>query len=95
MKKQILIITLMSTLISCNGPVKNKIVYPETKKGDVVDSYFGTSVPDPYRWLEDDRSEETASWVKEENNITFGYLENIPFRQEIKSRLEKMWNYEK
>ena len=85
----------MSTLISCNGPVKNKIVYPETKKGDVVDSYFGTSVSDPYRWLEDDRSVETANWVKEENKITFGYLENIPFRQEIKSRLEKMWNYEK
>jgi prolyl oligopeptidase len=85
----------MSTLISCNGPVKNKIVYPETKKGDVVDFYFGTSVSDPYRWLEDDRSVETANWVKEENKITFGYLENIPFRQEIKSRLEKMWNYEK
>ena len=95
MKKQILIITVMSTLISCNGPVKNKIVYPETKKGDIVDSYFGTSVSDPYRWLEDDRSVETANWVKEENKITFGYLENIPFRQEIKSRLEKMWNYEK
>jgi prolyl oligopeptidase len=95
MKKQILIITVMSTLISCNGPVKNKIVYPETKKDSVVDSYFGTSVPDPYRWLEDDRSEETANWVKEENKVTFGYLEAIPYRQEIKSRLEKMWNYEK
>lgn len=95
MKKQILIITVMSILISCNGPVKNKIVYPETKKGNVVDSYFGTSVPDPYRWLEDDRSAETANWVKEENKVTFGYLDAIPFRQEIKSRLEKMWNYEK
>ena len=85
----------VSILGSCNEPVKNKIEYPMTKKGDVVDTYFGTEVPDPYRWLEDDKSEETAIWVKEENKVTFGYLEKIPYREEIKSRLEKMWNYEK
>ena len=95
MKNQILTITLMAILISCNGPVKKKIVYPLTKKGDVIDTYFGTKVPDPYRWLEDDKSVETAGWVKEQNKVTFGYLEAIPFREEIKSRLEKMWNYEK
>ncbi len=95
MKNQILTITLMAILISCNGPVKKKIVYPLTKKGDVIDTYFGTKVPDPYRWLEDDKSVETAAWVKEQNKVTFGYLEAIPFREEIKSRLEKMWNYEK
>jgi prolyl oligopeptidase len=95
MKKQILAIILMTIFISCNGPMKKKIVYPETKKGDVTDTYFGTAVPDPYRWLEDDKSEETAAWVKEQNKVTFGYLESIPYRQAIKSRLEKMWNYEK
>jgi len=95
MKNQLLTIIVMAMLISCNGPVKNKIVYPATKKGDVTDTYFGTKVPDPYRWLEDDKSAETAEWVKEQNKITFGYLDAIPYREELKSRLEKMWNYEK
>ncbi len=95
MKKLILTTIAMAFLISCNGPMKKKIEYPVTKKGDVVDTYFGTAVPDPYRWLEDDRSEETAAWVKEQNKVTFGYLEAIPYREEIKNRLEKMWNYEK
>ncbi len=95
MKNQILTIIIMATIISCNGPVKKKIVYPVTKKGDVVDTYFGTKVPDPYRWLEDDKSEETAAWVKEQNKVTFGYLKNIPYREQIKSHLEKMWNFEK
>ena len=75
--------------------MKKEIEYPVTKKGDVVDTYFGTEVHDPYRWLEDDKSEETAAWVKEQNKVTFGYLETIPYREEIKNRLEKMWNYEK
>jgi prolyl oligopeptidase len=95
MKKLILSTTAIAILISCNGPMNKKIDYPVTKKGDVVDNYFGTEVPDPYRWLEDDMSEETAAWVKEENKVTFGYLETIPYRAEIKARLEKMWNYEK
>jgi len=95
MKKLILLTIAMAMLISCNGPMKKKIEYPLTKKGDVVDTYFGTKVPDPYRWLEDDRSEETAAWVKAENKVTFGYLEKIPIREEIRNRLEKMWNYEK
>lgn len=75
--------------------MKKKIEYPVTKKGDVVDTYFGTEVPDPYRWLEDDMSEETAAWVKEQNKVTYGFLETIPYREEIKNRLEKMWNFEK
>lgn len=95
MKKIIPIITAMALLSACNSPQKNNIAYPETRKTDVSDDYFGTSVSDPYRWLEDDKSEETAAWVKEENKVTFGYLENIPYRNNIKSRLEKMWNYEK
>ena len=95
MKKLILITTVMAVIISCNEPMKKKIEYPVTKKGDVIDTYFGTKVPDPYRWLEDDKSEETAAWVKEQNKVTFSYLEKIPYREEIKTRLEKMWNYEK
>ena len=95
MKNLIFITFAMAILISCNGPQKSKIEYPETRKGDVVDNYFGTEVPDPYRWLEDDRSEETAAWVNEQNKVTFGYLNTIPYREEIKNRLEKMWNYEK
>ncbi len=69
--------------------------YPTTKKVDTVDTYFGTEVSDPYRWLEDDRSPETEAWVKTQNKTTFGYLDSIPFRDDLKNRLEKLWNYEK
>ncbi len=69
--------------------------YPKTKKGDVTDTYFGTKVADPYRWLEDDRAEDTKAWVKEENKVTQNYLEQIPYRDEIKKRLTELWNYEK
>ncbi|GGG38420.1 prolyl endopeptidase [Croceivirga lutea] len=69
--------------------------YPTTKKVDTVDHYFGKDVPDPYRWLEDDMSEETGDWVKSQNAVTFGYLDNIPFRKDLKKRLEDLWNYEK
>jgi prolyl oligopeptidase len=71
------------------------LTYPETKKTATVDTYFGTEVNDPYRWLEDDKSAETAAWVKEENKVTFDYLSKIPFRNKIKERMEKLWNYEK
>jgi prolyl oligopeptidase len=71
------------------------VTYPETKKVDTVDTYFGTEVQDPYRWLEDDMSEETANWVQRQNKVTFGYLENIPFRDKLKERLSTLWNYEK
>ncbi len=69
--------------------------YPETKKAQQTDDYFGTKVQDPYRWLEDDRSEETKSWVTEENKVSGNYLSKIPFRNSIKSRLTELWNYEK
>ncbi|MGH9931924.1 MAG: hypothetical protein ACREA9_22215, partial [Pyrinomonadaceae bacterium] len=73
------------------------IVYPETKKGDTVDDYFGTKVADPYRWLEDDTavSPDVASWVEAENKVTFAYLEKIPFRAKIKDRLTQLFNYPK
>ena len=69
--------------------------YPKTKQGNTVTNYFGTAVKDPYRWLEDDISEETAAWVLEQNKVTFGYLATIPYKAALKKRLEKLWNYEK
>ena len=87
------ILFLFITLTGCN--YTTQINYPETKKCDTVDVYFGHKVADPYRWLEDDNSEETAQWVKAENEITFDYLSNIPFREKIKERLTEIWNYPK
>ncbi len=69
--------------------------YPKTKKVDHVDTYHGTTVPDPYRWLEDDNSAETAQWVEEQNKVTFAYLDKIPYRAKIKERLEQLYNYPK
>jgi len=67
--------------------------YPETFKSDHSDNYFGTTVPDPYRWLEDDTSEAVAEWVTSQNKVTFSYLEKIPFRGKIKERLTAIYNY--
>ena len=72
-----------------------KLSYPETKKGEVVDSYFGTDVADPYRWLEDDRSEETGAWVEAQNKLTFGELEKIPYRDDVIKRLTENINFER
>jgi len=72
-----------------------KLPYPIAKKVDSINSYFGTTVPDPYRWLEDDRAEDTKAWVKAENIVTNDYLNQIPYRKVIADRLEKLWNYEK
>jgi prolyl oligopeptidase len=69
--------------------------YPKTKAADVVDDYFGTKVPDPYRWLEDDNSAETKAWVEAQNKVTFAYLESIPERSQIQNRLTALWNYER
>ncbi|HSH51037.1 MAG TPA: prolyl oligopeptidase family serine peptidase, partial [Bacteroidales bacterium] len=73
---------------------QSTVKYPETKKENQVDEYFGTKVEDPYRWLEDDRSPETEQWVKTQNKVTFDYLEQIPFREKIKNRLTRLWDYE-
>ncbi|MDL2261956.1 prolyl oligopeptidase family serine peptidase [Bacteroidales bacterium OttesenSCG-928-I21] len=85
-------------LTSCGGNKKNEdknmeVIYPETKRGDVIFEYFGTDVADPYNWLEDDNSEETAEWVKQENEVTFNYLAKIPFREQMKERLIEIWDY--
>lgn len=92
MKKVFITMLVSSTIVSVS---QAQINYPQTKKTDKVDSYFETKVSDPYRWLEDDRSLETADWVKAQNQVAFGYLATIPFRDAIKQRMEKLWNYEK
>jgi prolyl oligopeptidase len=71
------------------------LAYPPTEIREVVDDYHGTSIADPYRWLEDDNSEETRAWVKAQNQVTRGFLEGIPQRGEIRSRLEQLWNFER
>ena len=75
--------------------VTAQIKYPDTKKVNQADDYFGTTVPDPYRWLEDDNSDETKAWVTAQNTVTNNYLSKIPFRAAVKKRLEEMWNYTK
>ncbi len=69
--------------------------YPVTAKVDSVDTYFGTEVKDPYRWLEDDTSRATADWVTAQNEVTFNYLDKIPFRKSVKKRIEDIMNYER
>jgi prolyl oligopeptidase len=82
-------------VMSINFQTFSQIKYPETKKVDQEDNYFGTVIKDPYRWLEDDNSAETKAWVKEENKVTEEYLSKIPFRDKVKARLKEMWNYTK
>ena len=72
-----------------------QLTYPPTKKVDVSDNYFGTTIADPYRWLEDDNSEETKNWVQQQNAVTSSYLSGIPYRDKVKSRLAVLWNYPK
>lgn len=95
MRKVLIIFSAVGIIYSCKKDNSNIVKYPLTKKVDTVDTYFDDKVPDPYRWLEDDRSDETAQWVKEQNKATFGYLEEIPFRKQLKKRLEQLWDYEK
>ena len=99
MKKLTFIILFTSIIISsCTKEKKQKSIkvnYPETIKKAIIDTLFGTEVIDNYRWLEDDRSEETENWIKAENEVTFNYLSKIPYREEVKKRLTKLWNYEK
>lgn len=85
---------IIAASIVTNGVAQN-IEYPKTKKIEHTDDYHGVKVSDPYRWLEDDRSEETGEWVKAQNAVTFGYLEKIPFKGKIFQDLEKAYNYPK
>ncbi len=97
--KQLLVLICLALLCSCGDQSttteSSNLTYPITNKVDTIDTYFGQSVPDPYRWLEDDRSEETGAWVAAQNKVTQGYLSAIDFRQEVANRLMKLENYEK
>ncbi|WP_445236427.1 prolyl oligopeptidase family serine peptidase [Flavobacterium sp. KS-LB2] len=85
----------VSSAIATFGQNQKPLTYPTTSKGETVDTYFDTKLPDPYRWLEDDKSAETGAWVKAQNEVTYSYLAQIPFRDVLKARMEKLWNYEK
>jgi prolyl oligopeptidase len=90
MKKVLLGILALSVTLSAQG-----IQYPATKTVDHVDTYHGVKVPDPYRWLEDDASAETAAWVEAQNKVTFAYLDKIPYRAQLNKRLQALFNYAK
>ncbi len=88
-----------SVFAACNNSEKKTETthfnYPTTARVDTVDTYFQTKIADPYRWLENDKSAETGAWVKVQNEVTSHYLSTIPFRDKIKERLTKIWNFEK
>ena len=86
---------LSLSAMSSNAADSSALKYPATRQEAVSDDYHGTRVTDPFRWLEDDNSEETKAWVKAQNEVTFGYLKTLPRREEIKSRLTRLWNYER
>jgi prolyl oligopeptidase len=91
----ILPLALMLSSSVVVGQTTGSLMYPKARKTDQVDTYHGTQVADPYRWLEDDRSAETAEWVKAENKVTFDYLAQIPYRKQLQDRLEQVYNYPK
>src|ERR1051326_2011252 len=85
--------SVVAVALACLPAAAQKLRYPNTARVDQVDTYFGVKVADPYRWLEDENSEDTAKWVEAENKVTFAYLDTIPYRPAIKARLEKLYNY--
>ncbi len=99
MKKLILCVITLATIMACKNEEKPKenmaLTYPETKRIDSTRTYFGTEVKDDFGWLEDDRSPDTEAWVIAQNKVTYNYLDQIPYREALKERLEKLWNYEK
>lgn len=97
MKRPLIIVSAGVLFLSACASQKtnNAMQYPETKKYAQTDEYFGTKVEDPYRWLEDDRAEDTKEWVQREVTFTNAYLSKIPFRDQIRDQLKEIWNYER
>ena len=91
----VFIISLIAGCVSQEGIQDAGMSYPATAKIDHDEEYFGTKVADPYYWLEDDESEETEEWVTLQNEVTFNYLDQINFREQVKSRLEELMDYER
>ena len=79
---------LFITAFAFTSTLTAQLNYPTAKKVDQSDDYFGTKVSDPYRWFEDDKSEETKAWVNAENNVTFNYLDKIPYRKNFQASHE-------
>jgi prolyl oligopeptidase len=94
MKKHILIFTCFVSFQSGTA-MAQQLKYPTTKKENIIDFYHGSAIPDPYRWLEFDTAENVTNWVKMQNQITQNYLNQIPYRNQIKNRLKTIWNYPK
>lgn len=94
MRKNVLHALMFLIILPFQANAQN-LNYPSARKTDQKDTYFDTEVKDPYRWMEDDQSKETAEWVKEENELTFDYLGKIPFQEKIKQRMTTLWNFEK
>ena len=93
--KSLAIGTSLLTAAFFTAQKSQNLKYPETKKVDHFDEYFGTKINDSYRWLENDRAEDTKDWVQREVAFTNDYLKKIPFREEIRAQLKDIWNYEK
>lgn len=92
---RLIVLFFLLLAFSCTENRQEKISYPITRKVDSADTYFGTTVPDPYRWLENDTARETAEWIARQNEVTFAYLNKIPFRESIRKRLDELQNYER
>lgn len=94
MARQIFLLSLLVMTFSCKNKQETvKFTYPETRKSDHVDIYFGQTIADPYNWLENDTSAEVVEWVKAQNKVTNAYLSTIPYREKIRKRLKELWNY--
>ena len=89
------LVVILLAVALCGAALLAQLRYPQTPKGDHVDTYHGTKVPDPYRWLEDDTSAETKAWVEAQNKVTFPYLAKIPFRAQLHARVKELNNYER
>src|SRR5580692_9449963 len=90
-----LVLPVFSTLLFSTISIGQGLDYPQTRKDNQVDDYHGVKIADPYRWLEDDNSAETAKWVEAENKVTRAYLDKIPYHAAVKTRLEQLFNYPK
>lgn len=98
MKQTTYLFSIILLATACNqksATVQEQLTYPYSIKSDHQDNYFGTEVADPYHWLENENSDTTAQWVDKQNEVTFAYLDKIPFRKQIKDRLTQLWNYPK
>jgi len=91
----LVLLSAVATAANADGPpvTQTALAYPSTRTVDTVDDYFGRKIADPYRWLEDLESADTAAWITAQNKLTFGYLDTLPKRAEIRERLTRLWDF--